>query len=276
MKQLPRIAASLYCEPWCIRPEVHASICQQFRDHLLADDPVGPRGYNYQTDRFELLHPQIERIGDLALAKVHGIIGKHLSNMELQCGGFDLDFFEQQMANVRDDDRIETLVIDFRTPGGRVTGVESAALAIREVADSGKKVIGYTSDCCCSAGYWLACACDEFYAEGSAIVGSISTLCAGVDSSRAWEIEGLELKLFATGELKAIGLPGKKWTEAEEAFMRERGEGVDRDFKGFVKARRGLSDDLLNGAHWYAKHAPPGVIDGQFRSLHDVLVAAMS
>jgi ClpP class serine protease len=272
MNQLPLIAGALYCEPWCIRLDVHASMCQQFRDYLqngrdltAADSPVGPRGT-----------PQIQKFGAVALAQVHGIIGKHLDWFESMCGGFDLSYFDEQMANVRDDPTIETLVIDFRTPGGRVTGVENSAKAIREVSESGKKVIGYTSDQCCSAGYWMLCACDEAYAEGSAIVGSISTVCAGVDSSRAWEMDGLELKLFATGSLKAAGMPGKKWTKEEEDFLRERGEAIDKDFKDFVKQRRGLGDELMEGAHWYAKHAPAGLIDGQFRTLQDVLEAVLS
>ena len=272
MKQLPLIAGTLYCEPWGILPSAHASLSQQFRAHLergrdlaAADSPVGTP-----------FTPQIEVFGSVALARVHGIIGKHLSFIESACGGFDLETFEEQLGNVKDDPAIKTLVIDFRTPGGRVIGMESAALAIREVSESGKKVIGYTSELCASCGYWLACACDEFYAEGSAIVGSIATICAMVDSSRAWEMEGLELKLFTTGPLKAVGVEGKKWTKEDEEFVRQRMQGIDKDFKSFVSARRGLGDDLMTGAHWYAKHAPAGLIDGQFRTLQDVLEAVLS
>ena len=32
MKQLPRIAAKIFCEPWSILPGAHAQIVRQFRD----------------------------------------------------------------------------------------------------------------------------------------------------------------------------------------------------------------------------------------------------
>lgn len=262
----PRIASRLYLEPWACLPEVHASICAQFRTAGIApsqkaDDPVGPSWVNPWTGKTEHDHPQVTIAGGIAYLPIHGIIGKHLSGMEMQCGGYDIGHMGQQMANIADDPSITHLVLDIDTPGGVALGVETAALAIRQVSESGKKVIGYTDYQCASAGYWLAAACDEFHAEPSAIVGSISTFCAGIDSHRMWEMAGLELKLFRTGEIKAIGHPGKAWTEEEENFMREKTTHIDADFKTFVAARRGLTPEQMNGSYWYAKHAPHGIVD---------------
>lgn len=263
----PLIASRLYTQPWCILPEVHGSISQQFRSRCGltprndADDPVGSGWRNPWTGQVEYDHPQIQAVGGVALAHISGIIGKHLSQMEMQCGGYDLSCFDDQMRNVANDPSIHTLVIDFNTPGGVAIGVGAAARSIRAVSAAGKKVIGYTSYQCCSAGYWLASACDEFHAEASAYVGSISTFIAAVDSHRAWEIEGFELKLFRTGELKAIGASGKQWTPEEEAFLQQQTENVDRDFKDFVGSRRGLTDAEMNGGFWQAKSAPAGLVD---------------
>jgi ClpP class serine protease len=274
----PRIASRLYLEPWACLPEVHAGICAQFRGHLsgaprmAGDDPVGPAWVNPWTGKKEYDHPQVLVEAGIALMRVHGIIGKHLSGMEMQCGGYDIGLMGQQLANIADDPKITHLVIDFDTPGGVALGVETAAHAIRQVSESGKKVIGYTDYQCASAGYWLAAACDEFHAEASAIVGSISTFCAGIDSHRMWEMAGLELKLFRTGEIKAIGHPGKAWTEEEEEFMAEKTRAIDADFKGFVGGRRGLAAEQMNGSYWYAKHAPAGLVDGtEFPSLTHLL-----
>lgn len=274
----PLIAAKLYTQPWCILPEVHASICQQFHAHTGrapradADDPVGPEWHNPWTGEKGHYHPQVQAVGPVAMLEVRGVIGKHLSNMEMECGGYDIGLLEQQMEKIHNDPSISAVVIYFNTPGGIALGVESAAKSIRRCADSGKKIYGYTDYQCASAGYWLASACDELHAEGSAIVGSISTFCAGIDSSRMFEMEGLQLKLFRTGELKAIGHPGKAWTEAEEAFMQEKADTIDADFKGFVRARRGLPDESMNGGFWYAKHAPAGLVDStSFDSLSALL-----
>lgn len=284
MKQLPHIAAALYCEPWCIRPNDHSVLCDRFRQYLRgeflpdqrADDAVGPKAYDWSTDSMKHIHPQVQQAAGLALVEVKGIIGKGLSMLEMRCGGYDLALFGEQLQNIIDDGTIKTLVINFDTPGGRVTGVELAAQQIMKVRAAGIRVIGYTSKVCASAGYWLASACDEFYAEGSAIVGSISTVCAGVDSSRNWEMEGLKLELFVTGSLKAIGYDGQAWTEEQRKFMQDTAEAIDGDFKSFVKAQRALGDELMNGAYWFAKHAPAGLVDGIIPSLDNLLEAALA
>jgi len=276
---LPLIAAKLYCEPWACLPEVHSSICSQFRAHIAggittrldATDPVGPEwdGTHY--------HPQVQKYGPLALLQINGVIGKHLSTLEMQCGGYDLALLGQQLENIGDDPAVRTLVISINSPGGIAQGVELAARQIRALADSGVRVIGYTDGQACSAAYWLAAACDQFHAEGSAIVGSISTYAAGIDSSRMWEMDGLELKLFRTGDIKAIGMAGKPWTPEEEQFMAAKVASVDSDFKFFVAARRGLTPAEMNGAFWPAKHAPSGLVDstafGTLQSLLQSLLA---
>lgn len=279
MKSLPLIASSLYLEPWLIRPDIHADLSARFRDHLAATDPVGEEWKNARTGESGFFHPQVEVMDGVAYLKVEGIIGKKLSNLEMLCGGYDIALLQKQLANIRDDDGIEALVMEFDTPGGRAQGVEAAARSIREVSASGTRVIGYTDTCCCSAGYFLMSACDLALADEDALVGSISTICAGVDSSRAWEMQGLELKLVATGPLKAVGHPGKRWTDEEMDFLRQRASVVDDAFKGFVRKHRapkGMADDAMSGAHWYARAAPEGIVDGLRPSLNAVLEEVLS
>jgi signal peptide peptidase SppA len=280
----PRIASHLYSAPWQILPAKFQEITVAFESargatgstpEMAASDPVGPIGYDWIEDRVKLLHPQVETFGPVALARVHGVTGRRLSQLAMQCGGFDTGLFEQQLENIRDDDSIRTLVIDFDTPGGMAAGGMETAQAIRAVADSGKRVIGYASGMCCSAGYFLACACDEFHAHPASMVGSVSTIWAMVDSSKAWEKNGLELKLFATGIYKATGYPGKAMTPEEEANCWSVVRPLDDEFKGFVSSRRGLTPDLMQGQWWDAKFAPANVVDStSFQKLSSVLEAA--
>jgi ClpP class serine protease len=263
----PRIAARLFAEPWCCLPEVHSSLCAQFSafmergERMAGDDPVGPSWKSAWTGESGYYHPQVVKSNGMAYLPVTGILGKHLSTLDMQCGGFDVGFLAQQMRNVADDPEIQTLVLNFNTPGGVAIGIGQAAAAIRSVSESGKRVIGYTDYQCASAGYWLASACDEFHAESSAMVGSISTYCAGVDSSKHWEKMGLQLKLARTGTLKAMGHPGKEWTQEEVDYLQARCESIDADFKGFVRERRGIADESMNGGVWYAGKAPAGLVD---------------
>lgn len=303
MKNLPLIASALYLEPWFLRGDVHVDLSRQFREYLAgnltadkalsdgrvpisdvcrlgdrsaANDPVGGKWRNRWTGEEGFYHPQVEVSEGIAYLKCEGMIGKHLSNFEMSCfGGIDLAILEKQMANVRDDKNVHTLILDLNTPGGRAQGCEAAALAIREVVDAGKRVVAYADTCCCSAGYFLASAASEFIVHQDAIIGSISTICAGVDDSRAWEMEGLKLKLVATGPLKAVGHPGREWSEDDMNFLRERAQVVDDVFKGFVRKHRGLDDAAMNGAHWYARAAPEGLCDGFGRNIEEVIRACV-
>jgi protease-4 len=274
MRNLARIAAKIYGEAWLIRGDVWNSITAQFQAiregaKMAADDLVGPTFYGIAS------HPQVQVIIDVAVIPVHGIIGKHLSAIEMECGGYCLANLMIQLDNVRDDPKIRTVVIDFKTPGGIGIGVETAALKIRELAESGKRVIAYTDYDCCSAGYWLASACDEIIAERSAIVGSVSTYIGAIDDSEAWAKAGYKRILARTGDKKAIGMSGKEWTQEEIDYLTEKAKLADQKFKGFISTRRGLSDDLMQGQTWSAADAPPGVVDGLADSLEDVVSAAV-
>ena len=279
----PRIAATLYSSPWQILPAKFQEISAAFEHarkspaaepEAAADDPVGPLVEDWNGQK-KGIHPQIQVNGTVALATVRGVLGRNLSRLSMQCGGFDTGLFQEQLANIAEDPTIRALVIDFNSPGGLAAGNTETAAAIRAVSASGKHVIGYASGDCCSATYFLACACDEVHAHPASTVGSISTIWAGVDSSKAWAMEGLELKLFATGKFKATGYPGKAWTPEEEANCWATVQPLDDEFKGYVSTRRGLTPDLMQGQWWTAKHAPAGVVDStSFLSLTSVLEAA--
>lgn len=283
--QYPKISAELYECPWMMLPARYHEMCQGFEAarnakavRMAADDAVGPDVTDFWTGEKRKAHPQIEtfRGSPVALARVHGVTGKGLSKMAMQCGGFDTGLFREQLKNIAEDDSIRTLVIDFNTPGGMAIGNQAVADDLRGLSAMGKRVIGYSAGMCCSAGYWMASACDEFHAEGDAMVGSISTIWSGVDSSKAWEKNGLELKLFSTGKFKATGTPGKVWTDEEEENIWQMIRPIDAEFKGFVQSRRGLRAEDMEGQWWFAKRAPQGVVDStKFGTLEEVLEAAM-
>jgi protease-4 len=124
---------------------------------------------------------------------------------------------------------------------------------------------------CASAGYFFAAAADQVVASPSAIVGSISTYCAYLDESRAFEMEGLEVKLFRSGEVKGAGYPGKPWTDAEIADMQRVTDQFSEQFKSFVRERRSLGEDLMQGQYWPAQFAPEGLVDAFYDDLDSLM-----
>lgn len=248
-----RIAARLFNEPWQIRPEALISMCDQFAHYVpkaSAGEPVGPA-----------MHPQVEAAGGLALLRVHGVLGRHLGNLEMQCGGYDVGLLQRQLLNIADDESVRAVVIDFRSPGGQTRGLRAAADAIGSCRAAGKKTYAYSSDCCASAAYYLASACDEIHADQDTVIGSISTIVAAVDDSAKWAAEGKERKIYATGKYKATGISGKPYTEDDDDAIWANVRPADDAFKSFVRARRGLKDEDMQGQWWWAASAPAGVVD---------------
>lgn len=293
MKQLPLIAGKLYCEPWNLLPATHAEICRQFRDHLQrpdseeaafaarkmvpsseADDIEGP-AYQDEDGRIHPWHSQVEIRGSLALLTIKGIIGKHLSTLEVWCGGCDSAIIAKQARNIAADPRIDNVVVYIDSPGGACVGAIEAATAIRSMTEAGKSVVAYTDRMAASNGYFFASACERIAAAPSAIVGSISTYAAYLDESRAFEMEGLEVRMFRTGDVKGAGTRGKPWTDAEIADQQRVTDQFGKQFKDFVKARRGLSDDLMQGQYWPAQFAPAGLVDVFYDDL-DSLVSDLT
>ena len=290
MKQLPRIASSLYSEPWAIMPSTHAELCRQFQEYLQrgcvdpeaytknitvpssdADDICGPV-YRDENGRVHPWHPQVQILGSLAILPIRGVIGKHLSTLAIWCGGCDSAIIAKQARNIAADPRIENVIVHIDSPGGNCIGAVEAATALKSMSEAGKTTIAYTDTMAASNGYFFAAACDQIAAAPSAIVGSISTYTAYLDKSRAFEMEGMEVKMFRSGELKGTGYPGKPWTEAEIADMQRVTDQFSEQFKSFIRRERGLSEDLMQGQYWPAEFAPAGLVDVIYDDI-DSLVA---
>ena len=294
MKQLPLIAGHLYTAPWNILPDSHAEICRQFQDYLRdpsradkqfkahqksaavikaptgeADDEEGPTWQN-DSGQKGCWHPQVVVMGSIAILPVKGIIGKHLSALEMWCGGCDSAIIAKQARNIAADERITDVIVYIDSPGGSCIGAIEAATAIQQMS-AVKSSIAYTDTMAASNGYFFASACNQIAAAPSAIIGSISTYSAFLDESRAYEMEGLQIQMFRSGEVKGAGTPGKPWTDAEKAAQQLVVDQFSAQFKGFVKAQRGIADDLMQGQYWPAEFAPAGLVDVLYDDLESLV-----
>jgi protease-4 len=278
------LLTAFYFQPWAIRPDAHMLLGRKLHDYLQArngkmtradllgdEDEDQDNGDGDDTGA----RPAPESAMGVMLIRVHGIIGRHLGWLEMMCGGYDLDWLNADLDALEADTSIHTVIFDFNTPGGQTSGVAEAAARI---AALGVNTIAYTDGECCSAGYYLASACDEILASPSATVGCIGVYIAGVDSSRAWEQEGLKLKLFRDGKFKALGMDGKEWTADEDAFLQARTDKVSAQFKGFVLAQRPfVSADTMQGQWFDGDDAEDnGLVDDLSPDLQSVITAAVA
>lgn len=272
MKQLPRISALLYGTPWAIAPADHAELGKLYQSYLTGNLQP-PQGIAAEGEACLGVTWQAEHAQQIAIVHLEGIISKRVPDM--LCGPpiVDLAKLDAVLDELAADETMQTIIFDLNSPGGSMIGLQETAERMRELSLMGRRLIAYTDYQMCSAAYYLAAACDEIYAAPTAVIGSIGVYCAAMDDSRAWEMEGLELILAKSGDLKAMGHPGKKWSDEEKQHLQDRADKSGAKFRDWVTSRRGTVDpSAMQGQWFYAEDAPTRLIDNLYRDLPALLM----
>jgi serine protease SohB len=165
--------------------------------------------------------------------------------------------------------RTRAVALIVNSPGGSAAQSSLVHDRIRALAaEKGLPVVAFVEDVAASGGYWLACAADEIYAQGSSIVGSIGVLYAGFGFTDALARLGVERRVHTAGENKAILDPFRPEKEEDVRRLKAMQADIHDAFIALVKARRGsrLNDvdgELFSGAFWTGEPARVrGLIDG--------------
>lgn len=285
------LLSKFYFETWGIRPEKHialgGTLNKIIRERMSRDVSGESLAPKMRAGAGDVVGPQYEdgspvieqmQVGNgIAIIPVNGVMGKHLSFLELWCGGCDYNNIGQMLENAVEDGSIHTVIFHITSPGGMVVGLPELCAKL-EAARGRVRLIAFADMECCSCAFWLASACDEVYFAPSAVVGCIGCYIAGADTSREWEMEGWKLELFRSGDLKGIGLDGKEWTEKERKFLKDRAINGGEKFKAFVRSRRGnVDEDAMQGQWFDGSEAPAlGLCDRNVNELQDVVNAAMA
>ena len=161
------------------------------------------------------------------------------------------------------------VALSVNSPGG--SAVQSALIAkrIRDLADENDiPVIAFAEDIAASGGYWLACAGDEIYANGSSIIGSIGVVSGGFGFTELIKKMGVERRLHTAGDNKAMLDPFTPEKPADVKHLKSLQREIHETFTEMVRARRGerligADKDIFSGAFWTGRKAlEMGLIDG--------------
>ncbi len=164
---------------------------------------------------------------------------------------------------------VKAVALAINSPGG--SPVQSALIAGRVRALAREKnlpVFSFVEDVAASGGYWLACAADEIFADSNSIIGSIGVVSAGFGFPEALKKLGIERRVYAEGQNKAILDPFKPEEAGEVERLKLLQKDVHQSFKDHVRDRRGKrlkGDDetLFNGDIWTGGRALDlGLVDG--------------
>ena len=109
--------------------------------------------------------------GKMAGLAIMGPIFHRPNFLTMFFGGSSIVEIRRELDDLVTDPNVETIYVEFDSPGGGVTGVEELAAEMRQ-ARKVKPLIGVVNGMACSAAYWLGAQCTELIVTPSGIVGS--------------------------------------------------------------------------------------------------------
>lgn len=115
--------------------------------------------------------------GSVGIIHISGIISRHADMFAsfFGLGSAAIENIAKDFQSLLDNEEVKSIILDFDTPGGAITGVNELAEIIYK-ARGLKPIKAYVTGMACSAGYFLAAACDEIIIDEMGSVGSIGVM----------------------------------------------------------------------------------------------------
>ena len=197
-------------------------------------------------------------------------------------GGMMLSGLERAIDRAFGARHLVAVALAVNSPGG--SPVQSALIAgrIRQLAEEKDiPVIAFAEDLAASGGYYisapahkifagysLACAADEIFADENSIIGSIGVISAGFGFAAIIDRFGIERRVHKSGARKGMFDPFVEEAPQDIARLHSIQADMHESFKQMVRRRRGdrlngPDDDLFEGDIWTGRQALAlGLIDG--------------
>lgn len=115
--------------------------------------------------------------GNVGVIHISGIVSRHADMFAsfFGLGSAAIENIAKDFQSLLDNEEVKSIILDFDTPGGAITGVNELAEIIYK-ARGFKPIKAYVTGMACSAGYFLAAACDEIIIDEMGQVGSIGVM----------------------------------------------------------------------------------------------------
>jgi len=181
----------------------------------------------------------------------------------------EADQIASSLRNAFNESRAKAVILRINSPGG--TPVQSAyiydeIMRLKKLHPN-KKVYTVVVDMCASGAYWVACAADSIYANGSSVVGSIGVLMPSYGFVETMKKVGAEQRSLASGKNKLFLDPLSPVNPQQVDFAKALLDNMHQQFIDAVKAGRGdrlkITDETFTGLIWTGEQSLKlGLIDG--------------
>jgi len=138
----------------------------------------------------------------------------------------------------------KAVIVHINSPGGTVAGSEELYDSLVKVGAK-KPMVVVVDGLCASGGYIAAMASDHILAQQSAIVGSIGVLFQFPNFTELLKTVGVQVETIKSSPLKAAPSGLEPTSPAARAAVEDLVKDSYAWFKGLVRDRRHMDDDLL-------------------------------
>lgn len=177
-----------------------------------------------------------------------------------------VDFMEEQLKNIRNDDNIKALVLRINSPGGSGSTSDVIWKMLQETKDD-IPVIVSMGGVAASGGYYIAMAGDSIVAEPTTITGSIGVFATKFNTQQLFNDKlGITFDEVKTHEHADWLLPTREFTPSEQKAFQQY---IDTFYQTFItKAAQDRDmevdqlDELAQGRVWIGTDAyENGLVD---------------
>jgi len=147
--------------------------------------------------------------------------------------------FHECIGKAFNTKNVKAVALVINSPGGAPAQCSLIGDQIRDLAkEKNVPVYAFVEDVAASGGYWLACAADEIYVQGSSIVGSIGVIYSGFGFQNLIQKYGVERRVHTAGENKSFMDPFLSEDKDDVARLKDMQNDIHAAFKDWVRARR--------------------------------------
>ena len=177
----------------------------------------------------------------ILLIPVKGVITGQSSKKLFQETPSIVDSVKQQLKQARDDNAIKAVILEINSPGGGITAsdiIYKKVLEFKEQTD--KKVIVCMQDVAASGAYYISAAADKIISHPTTITGSIGVIMPLINIANLAEKYGIQDNSIKSGDMKSIGSPLKKMSDAERKVLYDIVDEMYTRFINIIAAGRDM------------------------------------
>lgn len=151
-------------------------------------------------------------------------------------GGISPRLVRKQLERAAEDRSIKGVVLRVESPGGSIAASQEIAAMVR---DYEKPIVVSMADMAASGGYYIAAPAQGIVAQPGTLTGSIGVISTLMNMDGLYEMLGIEVETFKSGEHKDMF--SRSLTEEERKIMQDISDEAYNQFVAAVAEGRNMS-----------------------------------